>query len=139
LAVSPFISLGCLRAAPQTIDETTEKQARLMSVVTNGPRRRFEDDGHFFRPQLENVAENECRASEIVDRFESVPQRRGDVDSSRWRLFHRGPPAVTRDEPALAVECGQQRAELIGCALPVVSAACDTPRRSWSQSSRARC
>ena len=92
-----------------------------MSVMTNGPRRRFEDDGRFFRAQLENVAEDECRASEIVDRFESVPQRRGDVDSSRWRLFHRGPPAVTRDEPAHAVECGQQRAELIGCALPVVS------------------
>jgi len=31
------------------------------------------DDGRFFRAQLEKLAEDECRASEIVDRFESVP------------------------------------------------------------------
>src|SRR5438309_8055112 len=87
-----------------------------MSVLTNGPRRHLEDDGRFFRAQLENVAEDERRPSEIVDRLEGVAQRRGDVDS-----FHRGPAAVTRDEPALAVEYGQQRVELTRCALPAVS------------------
>ena len=72
-SASPGISLGRFRTTSETIDETTEKEARVMSMLTNGPRRQLEDDRRFFRVQLDNVAEDEYRASEIVDRFECIP------------------------------------------------------------------
>jgi len=105
--------LGCLRAASQTIDETTEKQVRLMSVMTNGPRRRFEDDG----PLLPGAARERRRGRMPRERdrrsIRERPAAPRCVDSSRWRLFHRGIRTGQREHSSAAA---MVRAVLAGAA-----------------------
>jgi hypothetical protein len=79
-----------------------------MCEATDRAGGQIEDHSCFFRAQLNQITERKRRESLVVNAFERVLQRRGDIDSLRGPAVELGPPAVARDQRARFVEGGHE-------------------------------